>query len=166
MSLKKINGYWHIDYYDGDGNRIRKKVSRRKREAEKMLRDLKREKFQLKRPLAKKKKSELFDNFAQTYLEYSKSNKSPSTHRRNKSLMDNLLGYFSGQMMDSIDSYMIEQYKLRRLKKVSKTSVNRELTCLRHMYNLGIKWGKLESNPVQQVRFFKEEPHKIGRAHV
>ena len=160
MSLKKIEGFWYIDTYDDGGKRIRKKVSRRKREAEKVLKALKNQKTERKEPLAEKS-SVLFDNFAQTYLEYSKSNKNPSSHRRDKSLVDNLLSFFSGNRMNSIDSFMIEQYKLMRIKKVSKSSVNRELSCLRHMYNLGIKWGMFEKNPVQKVRFFKEDPYNF-----
>lgn len=157
MALFERDGIWYIDYYDGS-RRIREAVGPDKKLAKEALRirmgEVARRKFGIGGP----KEPVLFDNFAQTYLEYSKTNKGVLTHRRDRSLINNLLVYFSGQKMDAITPYSIEQYKLERLKKVSKTTVNRELACLRHMFNLGIEWGKWDVNPVQKVRFFKEEP--------
>jgi integrase len=37
------------------------------------------------------------------------------------------------------------------------STINRELSCLRRIFNLAIAWGKAERNPVKGVRFFREE---------
>ena len=38
----------------------------------------------------------------------------------------------------------------------SSATVNREVACLKRMYNLAIRWEMAESNPVQGVDFFSE----------
>jgi len=39
---------------------------------------------------------------------------------------------------------------------VSLGSINVELVCLRHMFNMAIKWDKVQKNPIKEVEFFKE----------
>ncbi|MDD4363432.1 MAG: site-specific integrase, partial [Atribacterota bacterium] len=54
---------------------------------------------------------------------------------------------------------MIEEYKTKRLQVgVSPATVNRELSCLRHLFNKAIEWGYLIKNPMQSVKLLKEPP--------
>ncbi|OVE79605.1 hypothetical protein BVY01_02025, partial [bacterium I07] len=46
----------------------------------------------------------------------------------------------------------------RRNQGVSNATVNRELACLKRMYNLAIKWGEVKRNPVHDVDFLEEPP--------
>ena len=41
---------------------------------------------------------------------------------------------------------------------VVKSTVNREMRCLRRMFNLAIKWHATNRNPVKDVDFFEEPP--------
>ena len=53
----------------------------------------------------------------------------------------------------------IEEYKLwRKDEGVADATVNREIACLKRMFNLAIKWGQANVNPVNDVDFFREPP--------
>ena len=65
--------------------------------------------------------------------------------------------------MTQILPKMIEHFKSSRIDKdgVSSSTVNRDLACLKRMYNLAIRWGFAEDNPVNKVYFFKENPGRL-----
>jgi len=46
------------------------------------------------------------------------------------------------------------------LVPVSPSTINRELACLKTIFNKAVEWGKLESNPIVRVKKFKEPPSK------
>jgi site-specific recombinase XerD len=56
---------------------------------------------------------------------------------------------------------MIEKYKAERIKYVKPATVNRELACLKCMFNKAIQWGKLDGNPMKRVKLFKENNQRI-----
>lgn len=52
---------------------------------------------------------------------------------------------------------MVEEYKSKRLSAgLKNSSVNRELSCLRKIFNVAIDWGKASENPVRKVKFLSE----------
>lgn len=56
---------------------------------------------------------------------------------------------------------MVEKYKLLRKEEGAEpATINRELGCLRHMFNMAIKWKKAQVNPVREVKFLKEPKEK------
>ncbi len=94
--------------------------------------------------------------FTKTYLERRKQLRS---WKRDKILTNNLLEYFRGKTMHEIKVSSIEDYIIKRKGDgVANATVNRELSCLRRMYNLAIKWGHARKNPVNDVEFLKEPP--------
>ena len=52
----------------------------------------------------------------------------------------------------------IERYRTRRRDEVSGSTVNRELGCLRAVYNKAILWNLLEKNPAANIDMFPEKP--------
>ena len=54
----------------------------------------------------------------------------------------------------------VEKYKVHRLDNVKPATINRELACLKHIFNMAMKWGKASENPVKGIRLFKEEEPK------
>ena len=56
---------------------------------------------------------------------------------------------------------MVQQYQRERKEEVSAASVNRELACLKAIFNKAIEWNSVESNPVQKVKFFKENNTRL-----
>jgi len=59
----------------------------------------------------------------------------------------------------SISTSDVEDYIGQRLDDgVKNGTINRELTCLKRMFNLAIKWGEARRNPVQQIDMLEEPP--------
>ncbi len=61
--------------------------------------------------------------------------------------------FFDGRILSNISSSDIDDYKLFRLKEVKPATVNRELACLSHLFNLAKR----------QKRFFGENPVSISK---
>ena len=102
-----------------------------------------------------------FDKFKEQYLEFSLSNKRAGTAKRDVVSLKPLQKFFGGKFISEINPFLIEKYKQRRKEDgVSARTVNVELACLRHMFNMAMKWGKAQKNPVSEVRLFKEPEGK------
>lgn len=55
---------------------------------------------------------------------------------------------------------LIEDYKRKRKKMVTGSTVNRELACLRHLLNKAADADYMVENPFRKVRFFPENSQK------
>ena len=157
----KKDGYWYMDYYF-ERERVREKVGSSKRLAEIALSKRKVE-IAEGRFLNKKKMEKIkFEDFAQTFLQlHSELNKKPSSAERDKSLIANLNTCFAGKYLYTITSMQVEKYKAGRLKKVAPATVNRELACLKCMFNKAIEWGKVEDNPTRKVKKLRENNKRL-----
>ncbi|MFC2142056.1 tyrosine-type recombinase/integrase [Acidobacteriota bacterium] len=146
---------WYVEFSHG-GKRIRRlaKGAETKTEAKAYLREIER---QIDRGdfAPKKKKEVLLKVWAERYLEWSKLNK--RSWKRDAASLKQLIPFFKGKLLKEISPFMIEDYKKMRRSKVSGSTVNRELSCLKHMLNLAIDEGLLLVNPVRKVRFFPEQ---------
>ena len=158
MGIYKRGDVYYIDYYV-DGRRIRKKVGKQKTLAQNALEARKADVIRNEYKIPGRKKRILFEAFTKIYLDYVKGYK--KSWKSDEYYIKNLLKYFRGKSMDSIHSFLIEKYKLERKKIVKPATVNRELTCLKYMYNLAIKWGYVDKNPVKGVKFFKENNERL-----
>lgn len=156
MGVYKKNGQWYIDYYV-NSRRKREKIGESKKFAETVLKKRKVEIAENKFLDIRKNAKIKFEVFAKTFFElHSKPNKKPSSSERDKALLKNLGSFFSGRYLFTINPMMIEKYKVERRKVVSPATVNREVACLKCMFNKAIEWGKAEDNPVRKVKLFKE----------
>lgn len=161
MRIYKRGNYWYIDY-TFQGTRIRKKVSRSKRMAELALKDIevKIAKEQWLGVLPKNKIS--FEEFSKQYLRYSEANKSPKYSRTEKRTLESkFIPIFKDKYLDEITAHEIEEYKYKRQREVKAASVNRELACLKHLYNKAIDWDLVQQNPVKKVKLLKEPPGRM-----
>jgi len=159
MGVYKIGNCWYIDFYM-DGRRYKESVGPvNKTIAKEKLVIRKREVIQGQ---YKPKPVQIpFVKMKEQYLEYSKANKKPSSHVRDENSMKHLERHFSGKRLSDIAPFVIEKYKVQRQEeKAEPATINRELGCLRHMFNMAIKWGKAQKNPVREVRFLKEPEEK------
>jgi integrase len=59
-------------------------------------------------------------------------------------------------MLKDIDSFLVERYKAKRKTEVSPATFNRELAFMKTMFSKAVEWGRLESNPLQNVKKLKE----------
>jgi integrase len=159
MNIYRRNKVWYIDYYL-HGKRIRKKLNKSKQMAELImelnLRRNKKEFFEINVP-----KNIIFNQLAEQYLEYSKTNKRSSTYTSDISIVKKLRQHFDDQDLMNITAFDGEQYKNQRIKDVSGSTVNREVSCLKHMLNKAVDWNYLNENPLRTVKKFKEPPGRI-----
>jgi len=162
MGVYKVKGKkgesWGIDFYD-NGQRI-KKIIGSKQDAEHSLHLLKAD--SLRGELQLIKKSDMgFEELTEKYLEYGKTNGKRSLERDEYSVKI-LMGHFKYLKISQLNPLHIESYKKKRLEEKRKPgTINRELACLKHMYNLAKKWKLIRENPVSGVKLLKEEKYKM-----
>jgi site-specific recombinase XerD len=126
--------------------------------------------------ITERKKAPGFKSAMKSFLDWSEQQHSahPATHRRYKVSSLALLNFFADQPIDKITSEEIEQFKSARAgeSKTAKTkekdkrkatgktirpaTVNRELACLKALFNHAIKSDVIARNPVSQVDFLPE----------
>lgn len=108
--------------------------------------------YGIKRIVATKR----IEEFSKTYLQrrqYLKSRERDELSNRT------LLKFFSGKKLDKIFPSDVEDYIAKRKEDgVANATINRELACLKRMYNLAIKWNEAKTNPVKEVEFLREPP--------
>jgi len=148
-AIRKIGKKYYIDFYY-DGRRIRKPVSESRKDAENALTavkaDMLRGEFRFKREYKVK-----FEDFAEEYLEYQKINK--KSWLRDETSLKWLTEHFGELWLSKITPKHIEDYKKARLEKVMASTVNRELTTLKHMFTIAEKFRKFDGkNPVKEVK--------------
>jgi integrase len=107
-----------------------------------------------------KKERIKFEDFGQEYLnihakQHKKSWVTDSFH------IKDLGKFFNGKFLFEITAKDIECFKLERLKKVSPSTVNRQLGTLRGMFNKAVAWGKLQENPMKSIKFLKEPQGRL-----
>lgn len=159
MRVFKRGNIWWIDYFYG-GRRIRESAgTTNKKRAKQLLAKRLSAVFENRFDLREISQHQpLFSTYADHYLEnYSKLNKRPQTHQRDQGLVKHLKVAFGKYLMGEITPEMIEKYKKARLNKGRRpATVNREVACLKNMYNVAIRDKKVVHNPVRQVKLLKE----------
>lgn len=152
----KRGDIWYIDF-GANGRRIRQAVGSNKKLAEMVLKKKLVEVAEGKFPDVRKDQRIKFEDFAQEYLEVHAKNK--RSYRSDKINIKTLNKHFAGKYLHEVTPYMVERFKGERAKEVSGATVNRNLACLKCMFNKAISWGKFSGkNPVKDIKFFKEQP--------
>lgn len=154
---KRKKEVYSIDF-QVDGLRVRKTLKgvRKRAEAVKVLNaevvDAQRGKYYFTQ------KNLTFSEMADRYLEkYSKVNKK-SWKTSDWVYLRRLKPYFGKLNLSKISPEMIEEYRSVRLSTgIQKCSVNREVSCLRKIFNVAIAWGYTSSNPVKKVKMYSEK---------
>ncbi|MBU4487933.1 MAG: tyrosine-type recombinase/integrase [Candidatus Omnitrophica bacterium] len=150
-------GVYYIDYYY-QGRRKRECIGPDKRLAETVLKKREVEIRENRYLNIRKERKIRFEDFAdEFFLLHSEPNKKPSSIQSDKIIIKTLKSFFSGRYLYNIGPELVEEYKAQRSKDVKPATVNRELACLKCMFNRAIAWGKTEENPVRKVKLFKEQ---------
>ena len=157
-------GWWIADYFDSAGKRHRLKASKDPREAKEMLALLEgqaiRERYLDVKPL----KQIRFGGFAELFMKHVRTQM--RAWKRYESSLRSLTPFFGNLHLTAIDPEMIERYKQLRVTNVQKATVNRDLQCLKRMFNLAIVWRYARENPVRLVKFFRERGWAFRRPGV
>jgi integrase len=160
MKIRKTDsGKWAYDFWFS-GKRYIRVVGESKEQAEgamavhrKRLLD---EKFGLASPVTDLR----FDDLAEDY--FKKVSKQKRSWRRDRLTLDHLERGFRGKLVSEITTKAIEEYKAKRLKDVSKSTINREIALLSNVFTTAITWKHTMANPVKGVARY-EEPDPIER---
>lgn len=108
----------------------------------------------------KKVKSKIptLNEYSNTYIDYIKNIALKKSWKRDISSLNHLISFFGHLRLDKIKFNSLTTYQKSRLNSgVKPATVNRELSCLRHVLNIAIKQEVLNGkNPVSDVKFLKE----------
>lgn len=151
---------WYIDY-SLNNQRVRKSVGTSKKMAELALKEaeLQIAKGEFLGVIIDRKMT--IDALSNEYLKFSQANKRPKVYQRDRTLIKHLLKQFSGHEIKTISAHDLEEYKSIRITAVSPATVNREVTCIKHMFNKAVEWQYLKHNPLLSVKRFKEPPGRL-----
>jgi integrase len=83
-----------------------------------------------------------------------------ASYSRERYALEGFKKYFSGYLSD-ITPWVIEKWKRAREGQVEKSTVNRELTVLKHMLKMAVKWDLMPSNPGVGVSPFPVQEGRI-----
>jgi integrase len=92
------------------------------------------------------------------YLQFSKNNKAPATYRRDELALRTFLRVSGVRNLSDLTSAAMESYKDRRqsgggkVKKVSKRTVNLEVTMVKAMLNWAVERRMIPKNPILYVK--------------
>jgi integrase len=165
FALAKFSGrVWWIEYYDHDKRLRRERVGPNKAAAEQRLREVlsarTEGRFIKKNPDAQRR----FKDIAAWYLDLPEV-KAKKSYDRDQRSMKLLLPFFGDKLLKDITPAQVESYQQKRLNDPSgrtpqtqtkPATVNREVACLKTIFNKAIKDRKAERNPAQGVKLLKE----------
>ena len=154
-TIRKRGNSYQIDYFDPNGKRVRKSFDKKKdAEAELGKRiSLIAEHRYLD---VKKDYTTIFKELLDKYKENYKTQSSFNTWKR--FCIDRFKDYFGEDTrVDNIRYVGLETYRNKLKQKPTKNgsirtvaSVNREMSCLHHVFTKGVEWEMLERNPFEK----------------
>lgn len=180
MTLYKRGGVWWMNFWVDEYHVQKTTKCTNKRDAAEVERAYRTQLAKGEVGLETRKPAPMFSAAVKEYLAWSEHEHAahPNTHKRYETSSKALLRYFGDTPLDQIAPDDVEKFKTWRIKqkksprkrkvpKVATTSkaattlmpatVNRELACLKILFNFYIKSDVLmRSNPVSRVKFFAE----------
>lgn len=94
----------------------------------------------------------MFSELEHKISEYVLINYRKGTVKIYKNVLKNFVKIFGDKPLNQITNKEIEYYKSFRLKEVSPTTCNINLTTLKSIFNIGIKFGWCVHNPVKGIK--------------
>ena len=155
MRIYRRAGSWYMDI-NIDGRRVRKIIqgARTRTEALSALTAVQADVFRGAYKIKEVGTNRFFEDMASEYLEVKAEKRSL---KRDRISFKNILPAFQHKALRQISSAEIEAYKAKRLRDgVAGATVNRELSLLKHLFNIAIKKNYLDKNPVKDVAFCRE----------
>lgn len=103
-----------------------------------------------------------FTGAAGQYMAYYLKQHKPSSARRVACVLVSLCREFGARKLDEITPFLLERYKkTRKDAGCADATVNRELSCFKNLFNMGIKWEWVRENPVREVKLFRENNARL-----
>jgi integrase len=102
----------------------------------------------------KKKRITLAVLIERYYTQCATSDK-PSTYAKKRFNLNNALNFFGDIPLSSLDQQLFDDFKFTRAKIVTKSTVNHDLTELKHILRLAFEWGYLSTDLGKFIKKFK-----------
>ncbi len=103
-----------------------------------------------------------FEDFSDEYFRLHSKVNNARSGREDFHNINMLKKFFAGKCLDEITPKQIEEFKAVRANEVSPASINRQLACLKSIFNKAIAWRKfLGTNPVKGVKLFRENNQRL-----
>jgi len=165
-NLFKRRDSWILDFYFR-GERYTENLGPVSRTIAKEIRDRRKgEAAAGKLDVGPKIEDLFFEKAMEKYLEWYKANRGAYTYLKYAMPASKALkASFSGKRLSQISTFSIEAHKLNRKRKpdaenpsrklVTDTTINHDLTFLRHLFNKCVEWKFAKSNPMEKVELFK-----------
>jgi integrase len=154
MGIYKRGRIWWFDFFDQNKKRVfESSHSPSRREAERLLAirqaDVGRGQYQVVPKIS-------LGDFSEKYMVFAKANK--ASWDRDAGMLKHIRGFFGNRNLTDVSPMDVEEYKVYRSSLVEKSTVNRELALLKHMFNLALAWDLYpKANPLRKVKFFRED---------
>jgi len=165
FGLAKFSGrVWWIEY-EIEGRRKRERIGPHKEAAEQRLREVLSARAEGRYINRNPDTKTTFSAIANWYLSLAEVQAKDSYPRDVSSITLHLSPFFGKKFLKDITPALVERYKSQRLQEPSgrtsgtltaSATVNRELACLKTIFNKAIDNGKASKNPAAKVKLFKE----------
>jgi len=162
MSVRPLGKGWQCDFYDGRKIRVRI-VFPTKRDAAAYEGKVK---ASIRENLYFNDRDGACDSFKELagwYLSLEEVKRKKSYGRDQRSI-NKLMAFFGKIPISEVSPSIVGSYQRKRLEERSyrkhgtmPATVNREVACLKTIFNKAIEDGKLDRNPTRGVKFLKEE---------
>jgi integrase len=154
--FRKNGAYW-IDFHDADGVRHRRKAAASKRVALEVLNHTLDQVAHQEIGILDTSMS--FAAFSKEWERRVLPKIGANTATRWHGIVVNHLRPFFNGTLKAISLARVEDYIAKRLEEnATKATINRELSCLRHMMKRALAWKNLTRNPIAEWRPMKEAP--------
>jgi integrase len=160
MSIRRRGNKYFIDYYY-QGKRHRQIVGNNQKLAGLILKKRETEIIEGKFLDIKKQQKIKFEDFCDEFYNFHVRFKKPSVIKSDTILLRALKRYFGPLYLYNIGPQDIERFKAERIKEVKPATVNRNLSLVKCMFNKAIQWGKVDRNPVREVKLLRENNTRI-----
>jgi integrase len=160
LRLYKRKDVWYVDY-TREGKRIRQRVGENRKLAEAVLSKIKVSKVENRFLDVHNNPDIDLNRLSNSYIKYARINK--RTWMEDSRYVNNFLTYCKDNKIEKITTLTIEEYKEELYNKVRQSSINKALSVLRRMFNLGMLWGLCNYNPVKGIRFYNENRFRRTR---
>jgi len=158
MAIYRRGKIWYIDYRAGY-KRYREAVGTSRKLAEAVLAKRMTQIAENRFLDVAKSRQTTFEAVVSAYMDWALVNKR-SADRDERSIRT-LARWFGDKKLHQITPLALERYKRERSQEVSRSTVNRELACLKHIFSKAVVWDLADDNPVKKVKLFKEPPGRV-----
>ena len=147
---------WQIRYSYNGKVYVKSAKTTQKRIAQKQLDIIKAEIARGKHKVVQKQERITLKDYSEQFLEWIRVHRKQTSYKRYRVSLNKILVFFGNSKLCDINTKNIEKYRDVRRKNVSNSTINRDLACLKSLFNHAIKDGFCDHNPIKRIKFQKE----------